>query len=248
MSDDWDFYMLRVDDKPASIMVDLGIRSDVPYKTHPFMGYLRTRMNNPRPDGLSSQEEFETLSKLEDAVEAVFTDRDTEHVYVGRNTSDGNRDFYFYTQNLDKLHSKMTHILEEFSNYEFEQGGRADENWEVYLGFLFPSPVDFQRIHNRRVCYNLEKHGDSLQQAREIDHRVYFKKKSNLKLFSEFLSQQKFEITGTGRTKPLVGDHFIDFKRIDYPNNIDEIVDEIFLKSVELDGDYDGWGCPVVTE
>jgi hypothetical protein len=30
MSDEWDFYFCQVEDHPASIFVDLGVRQDVP--------------------------------------------------------------------------------------------------------------------------------------------------------------------------------------------------------------------------
>jgi hypothetical protein len=64
MSNDWDFYSCRVDDKPASIFVDLGIRRDVPLSGRPYMAFVRLFMRAPRPDGLSSQEEFEDLRKF----------------------------------------------------------------------------------------------------------------------------------------------------------------------------------------
>jgi len=249
MSDDWDFYMLLVEDKPASIMVDLGIRSSVPVKTHPQMGYLRTYMNHPNPEnGLSTDQEFETLCKIGDAIEAVIKKSDGRHIYVGRNTCAGTRDFFFYSDNLEALHKDLTEVTEKFSNYEFENGGREDAYWGVYTDFLFPRPLDFQRIQNRRVCENLEKHGDDLPQAREIDHWVYFQSKSKLRTFLQFLKELKFEAKKTGREKPLIGKHFVNFSRVDIPAEINQVVDELYLKSEELQGDYDGWGCTVVTE
>lgn len=35
MSEEWDFYFCQVDDKPASIFVDLGIREQVPIAALP---------------------------------------------------------------------------------------------------------------------------------------------------------------------------------------------------------------------
>jgi hypothetical protein len=86
MSDDWDFFSLRVDDQAASIFVDLGIRNLAPIRTHPLMGYLRVAMRRPREDGLSSQEEFDDLIALEDRVTADIVKNGTA-IYVGRNTS-----------------------------------------------------------------------------------------------------------------------------------------------------------------
>jgi len=98
LSEEWEFYPLLVDDSPASIFFDLGIRSEAPLAGYSWLGYLRVRMRQPRPDGLSSSEEFDALAALEDDVcESVTASEVT--IYVGRNTSDGNRDFYFYTRN-----------------------------------------------------------------------------------------------------------------------------------------------------
>lgn len=249
MSNDWDFYMLLEENKPASIMVDLGIRDTAPIKTHPQMGYLRTYMNHPNPEnGLSTDQEFDTLCEIGDAVDAAIKKSAGRHIYVGRNTCSGTRDFFFYTNDLEALHEDLTAVIKEFSNYEFEKGGREDAAWDVYTDFLFPGPLDFQRIHNRRVCENLKKHGDNLEIAREIDHWVYFQSKSNFKKFLEFLKEKGFEVKQTGREKPLIGKHFVNFHRVDIPSLVDNVVVELYLKSEELGGEYDGWGCTVVNE
>ena len=58
MSDEWDHYLCRVDGEAASIFLDMGIGKSAPIPGFNETAYLRLWMNNPRPDGLSSQEEF----------------------------------------------------------------------------------------------------------------------------------------------------------------------------------------------
>jgi len=248
MSDDWDFYMLRVDDKPASIMVDLGIKNIAPISTHPNALYLRLFMNNPQENGLSSQAEFDRLCEVEDAIKDQLQSESLQHLYVGRNTNDGKRDFFFYTGQKDDLRQNLSKVTHKFEEYNFEMGGREDIEWDTYNNFLYPNPRQIQNIMNRRVCYQLEQEGDDLSKPREIDHRVYFKKKSNLQKYAQFIKNLNHKITHIGRERPFVGRHLIDFKRIDVPADVDAVVDDLFLKSVELDGVYDGWGCTVVTE
>src|SRR5690606_18463753 len=96
MSVDWDFYLCRVDGDPASIFVDLGLARDAPVNDRPHMAYVRVYMQSPRPDGLSSQEEFDALVRLENSLTSALS-ADNATIYVGRNTSGGCRDFYFYT-------------------------------------------------------------------------------------------------------------------------------------------------------
>jgi len=82
MSDKWDFYPLLVDDQPASIFVDLGIAAEAPIATHAHMAYVSVEMRHPRDDGLSSQEEFEDLCRLEDAIIPKICAGNA--IYVGR--------------------------------------------------------------------------------------------------------------------------------------------------------------------
>ena len=65
---DWDFYFSNVDDKFSSIAVDLGLRKIAPIEDQPNLVWVTINMNNPRPDGLSSNEESEILGDIEDAI------------------------------------------------------------------------------------------------------------------------------------------------------------------------------------
>lgn len=172
MSQDWDFYFLRVDDKPASIFVDLGLANEAPLERFPYMAYVQLQMNAPRADGLSSREEFDSLKTVEGLFERALS-KPGDTMYVGRNTSNGCRDFYFYTANADNWEHRVSRVMEECDSYQFTCGSRHDPEWETYFGFLYPSEIDRQRIENRRVCDALEREGDTLSQEREIDHWAY---------------------------------------------------------------------------
>jgi len=173
MRKDWDFYACRVDDKPGSIFADLAIAREAPLAGSPQMGYVLVEMNAPRPDGLSSQAEFDALAAIEDKLEAELC-RAPGTIYVGRSTAAGRRDFFFYTAAGDRWQDRVAAVMQSFPGYDFECGARADAEWQTYFGFLYPSPLDHHRISNRRVCVTLEKHGDPLSAEREIDHWAYF--------------------------------------------------------------------------
>jgi len=245
MSDKWDFYRLLVDYEPASIMVDLGIRENAPLKSHTFMGYLRTRMNNPQPNGLSSQAEFDKLCEIGDAVDREIEASDGQHLYVGRNTSSNNRDYYFYTADIENLSQSLDSIIQKFPDYRFEKGNSKDADWSTYLDYLYPSPVQLRQMMDRRVCEQLTANGDDLSIKRDIDHLVYFKDRSKLKTFRTYLEQGDFHDLKIGKTKPLFGDIYMHFKHFGAPKDIYDIVYHLFNKSEELGGVYDGWGCSV---
>ena len=68
MEQDWDFYLLRVDDQPASTYLDLALARIAPVADQPVITYVSVTMRAPRADGLSSNEEFDALIALEDAL------------------------------------------------------------------------------------------------------------------------------------------------------------------------------------
>ena len=245
MTNNWDFYALRVDGEPASIFVDLGIRSDAPLSSHPHMAYVRLYMNQPRPDGLSSQEEFDTLIEIEKAIEADLCG--DEVGYVGRNTSGGCRDFYFYASTASDWQRKVDGALSTFKIYKYETGTLEDTGWSTYLNFLLPSEVDCQRIENRRVCEALERHGDKLTVKREIDHWSYFPSPEAVDAYVADVATDGFQV----RSKPVGDESALHFGaqiwRMDTPSyaNIDNVTLPLFEAAARHGGQYDGWECPV---
>jgi hypothetical protein len=244
MSDDWDFYFLRVDDEPASIFVDLGVRDDAPVMSHPSMAYLRVQMLRPRHDGLSSQDEYEDLIALEDRV-ATHIVKDAATIYVGRNTSGGMRDFYFYVADPAEFESAVRVAMRRLPTYTYEVGSREDPDWRTYLEFLYPSDVDMHRIMNRRVCERLESHGDNITNARQIDHVAFVPSREAQSTFSRHVQAEGFTIGRAPRESTDDGQFTVEFSRVDPPAHIDDIVIALFEKIVELGGEYDGWGCSV---
>jgi uncharacterized protein (TIGR01619 family) len=244
MSDDWDFFSLRVDGEPASIFVDLGIRSEAPVRSHAMMGYLRVVMRRPREDGLSSQEEFDDLITLEDRVTARIV-QDGTAIFVGRNTSGGNRDFFFYAADPARFENAARTAMREFPDYRYETGVNEDRDWQTYFEFLLPSGVDMQRIMNRRVREQLEKHGDNASNARKIDHFAYFPNSKAQTAFAGYVQAEGFAIENAPAESNADGQFGVAFSRVDQPERIDEIVVPLFRKVTELGGEYDGWGCSV---
>lgn len=243
MSDDWDFYFCQVEGRPASIFLDLGIAAGAPARSHPHLGYVSVEMRRPRPDGLSSQEEFEALSAIDDALSAGVAGAGNAF-YVGRNTSDGNRDYFFFAADPAAFSADVERTMARFPAYRFAAGSQPDPDWSTYFDFLSPSDDDRQRIMNRRVQLQLAEHGDDQSKPRPIDHRLYFPDPAAAAAFTARLAGQGFEIA-----RPLAtheGDVAVDLKRSDRPGDMDEVVLALIAEARPSGGSYDGWGCTVV--
>ena len=92
---DFDFYMTMIEDRPASIVLDLAAGQNSPLDTHPILIVIRVPMKVPHPDGLRDGSELEALSKLEDDfTEKLATAVDA--IYVGRTVCDGDTTLYLY--------------------------------------------------------------------------------------------------------------------------------------------------------
>jgi hypothetical protein len=245
MTDNWDFYAPRVDGEPASIFVDLGIQTEAPVGSLPHMGYVRLFMNQPRPDGLSSSEEFDALVTIEKAMEADLCGASVG--YVGRNTSGGCRDFYFYLSTPATWQSQVAQSLSVFKDYKYETGTREDAEWSTYLNFLLPGPLDRQRIENRRVCDALERHGDKLVTQREIDHWSYFPSLAAADAYLAEVEAGGFQVRNRSVGNGTALCFCVQTWRADVPSydNIDNVTLPLFEAAARHGGEYDGWESPV---
>lgn len=242
MDQDWDFYMLRVDDQPASIFVDLALRKVAPLTDRPLMAHVSVAMRAPRPDGLSSQEEYDALGALETSLETLLTS-EIGAIYAGRCTTAGNRDFYFYIAGPDAFAAAVARALAGHPHYQYATGHRDDPTWSAYFNFLYPGARDLQRIHNRRVVSVLEHHGDDISVSRWIDHRAYLPDQGAVDALRAYLVEHHFTIAAEPEADTeSIG---LDFKRVDRPAAIDTIVLPLFDLITKIGGNYDGWGCEV---
>lgn len=240
MDNDWDFYALLVEDRPASIFVDLALAGHAPLASAATIASVSVAMRAPRADGLSSEDEFDDLVAVEQSLEANLTDG---AIYAGRCTTAGCRDFYFYVADIEAFTTSAASAMAGHPAYAYSTRHRPDPEWTVYREFLLPGPRDMQRIHNRRVVALLEEHGDRLTMPRWIDHRAYMPNDTSAEALQITLFEQGFSVEVYHRD--ATGAVTVDFKRVDAPEEIERVVMPVFDLVRSLGGDYDGWGCEV---
>ena len=239
---DWAFYFSNVDDKYSSISTDLGLVKIAPIQTQPYVVYISIKMNNPREDGLSSSDEAKILWKIEDEINANLDTQDVEFTSVGRLTSNGYRDFYFFASNTIIIEKIISETMVKFSDYKFDLGSKEDKEWKSYFDFLYPLPRQMQSIQNFRVVENIQKGGDDLSKEREVFHWIYFKESSKLDEFEKYTLDAGFKTLSKGNTQGEFN-YVIQISRIDKVgfNDIDEYTINLWEKAKEHEGEYDGW-------
>jgi uncharacterized protein (TIGR01619 family) len=245
--EDWDFYFSNVDDILGSFYVDLGLAKIAPLSDKPNLVWVSVNMNNPREDGLSSSEEFDTLSAIEDRLQEFVINKHNS-IYAGRLTTDGRRDFYFYMGDITLYDKTISDSMVAYPSYTFDFGIKEDKLWESYLGFMYPNPRQFQSLQNRRVIDNLEKNGDTLTKPRQVDHWIYFKTDNDRNAFLSKIENLNFNIISKDE-KTSFGDfpyklHISRMDNVDL-DSVDEYVLSLWQFAEECNGDYDGWETSV---
>jgi uncharacterized protein (TIGR01619 family) len=247
MTENWKNYFCNVNDKLASIALNLGLNEEAPIASKPWLLWVWVYLQHPRPDGLSDQSEFETIRSIEDELQKRLAST-CQAVEAGRITTDGHRESYFYGESTDGFEASIHAVMSNFSRYKFDLGTQHEPDWNQYRNVLYPSEESMQRIRNMDVLEVLEAHGDTLESVRDVHHWIYFKNSSDRKLFAEDVLQLGYTVVGQLEGLENEFPYSIQITRDQSvtPAKIDAAVLELFRLAKELDGEYDGWEAQVV--
>ncbi len=248
MAEDWDFYLTRIDEHPASTFVDLGQAESAPDVRRPWLFRVSVQMQVIRDDGLSDDEETETLYAIEDELFAHIGPG-LRARYVGRITARGRRDYFYYGQSAEGFSDAVTRAFVAFPQYAFACADQSDPDWEIYFDLLYPGGLDMQTIQNRRVVEKLSSSGDDLSQPREVDHWMYFPSEHSRDQFFAQVKDEGFRCETFAADEPDAefgfGMRLTRNDRVDL-DTIDPLAIDLFLRVETCGGEYDGWGCAVI--
>jgi hypothetical protein len=249
MSEDWDSYLCNVNDKLASIRVDLGIRSTVPDLTRSWLLWVWVYFKRPRPDGLSSHEEFDELSALEDTLQAALEEK-CGGVLSGCITTSGRREFYFYGSTSDSFEEAVNQSVALSHGYKFDCDKQEDLAWGQYLNVLYPSDEQRQLIENRRLMDLFRSKGDKLESARDVRHWAYFKSQTDRRVFRDAIEVLGYRIEFEKENPSGELRYGICMvKRQEMTSKaVDDAVTELFRASRSAHGEYNGWECQLVVD
>jgi len=163
--------------------VNLALRDIAPVEGYKYRLNFLIKMQNPTPEGMSSNEEYPILCDIEDAIGEKA--EATGAVSAGVVKSEGFLELWFYTQNAEALAKTCEEALQAFEGYQSGYNIAEDPEWEDYFGFLYPDEFSYQTMQNRKVLMQLEKNGDKMEVPREIDHFIYFKEAAQQQAFAK---------------------------------------------------------------
>lgn len=247
---DWDFYFTNIDDKPASVGLNLALHDSDYFVGKPYCFWIILPFQQSDSLGFPFEKENETLNKIEDELELLLQ-KSSQTIYAGRTTGAGERYFYYYTKTLDSIDVFIEELFKNYSTYKYKLGQRYDENGVVYSDFLYPSPLDLQLIYNHRIVEALAENGDNSAVPRHIDHWLNFERKKDLNAFIKSLEGTKYlveKITTdkSNNTHPLML-QVSEENKTDL-GTIDNSVIQLFEMAEKFNGIYSGWETFVEAE
>jgi len=245
---DFDLYLVDVDDRPATVVVDLAARAHAPVASHPLRLDVRVAMRTPRPDGLRDASELDALGDLESRL-AAGLGRAVDAIYVGRAVFGGHTLFHYYLPAAARERLvELVALTGPLGDYRPTCSVDDDPSWGVYRELLAPDPFTRAAMWNRRLLCWFREQGDRLEVARRIDHGAYFPDRARAERTAAALRGRGFTVDPL--VEPTQGAEWhVGFHREDdldggRPEHFCREILEIVLAE---QGRYDGWGAPRVS-
>ncbi len=248
MESDWDFYLCQLNGWPASILLDLAYGDSGPISEFDQCLIMRLTLQEAREDGFPTREESERLDELEDALETAWLENKSDTRHVGRVTTHGWRDFFFYCRDPQRVQQQICSVLQAFPDYPPQFAVEPDPEWQIYYGLLFPSDREWQMICNERLLRHLEESGDRPEIQRDVVHWVAFGSQENRDRFVQEVAQRGFQtrlLAESGTDMPYGVE--VSRRQSADRSSIHNVVFTLYDLTKEYDGQYDGWETSVET-
>lgn len=241
---DWDAYLMQVEGRPVSVVVDLGLRKAAPMADKSMATLIRTKLLRPQSNGLPGAGESANLDSLEERL-VERLERDRGYVYAGRYTHRGIRTFHFFTADTSGQASALHAAFAGFPEYAWLARSVVDSAWSNYLDALYPPPRELELIRDRRLVDRLQRQGDPLARPRPVEHYLRFPSKTSRMEFLRQPGMEAFTVAEMPEADSTRKDmpYLLHLRRADIPDMgfIDRVVMPLRDKASRMRGRYEGW-------
>lgn len=246
--ENWDVYMAQYEQKPGSIVLDMGLKQVAPIKSLPFVVITGVSFRSCDSIGMPTKREFTNLYKIADSVKNLI-DRLSTNKLVGSFTYLCQRLDYFYVSDTTGIQQQLLNLYKiKFASYIPYINIREEKDWKSYLSFLYPNDATLEFMQNQKVVTALLKGGDKLTIARPVDHWLYFKSEMDRNCFITYATQKKFKIAGKEKTTDIKMPYKLHLLRTDKVDvaSISKVTVELRKQAKKCNGEYDGWETIVI--
>ena len=127
----WDFFFCRVEGKPASVRVNLALRQIAPVEGYKYRLNFLIKMQNPTPEGMSSNEEYPVLCDIEDAISGKAEQMGA--ISAGAVKSGGILELIYYTNLSEGLPEACVDELAAFGGISIRAISRKIQSGRIIL-------------------------------------------------------------------------------------------------------------------
>lgn len=244
----WDAYVMQINHKPVSVVVDLDFGTSPEAKEKKNVIIVQLNLKRVQPDGMPVRNEIKTLDSIENRLVSGLASA-LNAQYTGRYTQVGKRDFYFYSNDTSNCIHHVATVLQHFPAYTWAVLVNRDEELSNYLNVLYPTQKEMERIQNRRMVDALHTKGDQLTTARKVDHFLFFKTVADRKKFAGVVQDSGFVVENAGKEIGVKDRpyslHISRTDKVDY-DSIDKVSLYLWELAMHYFGKYDGWETFVV--
>ena len=131
----WSMFQGEYDGKPLIARANVALK---PYAGHPKYSHqvsVTIPLKNPNEHGFPGSDEASQLNDVEDKICAEL-ERGNQCLFAAAITTDGTREFVFYTGDPQSVERKLTHLREIIESHTVQGKIKPDEDWDVYRQFV----------------------------------------------------------------------------------------------------------------
>ena len=236
-----DTYIMTVENKPVSVMVDLAFGSSAEAKAKPNAIIIRIKLLAVLQDGMPTDKETKVLNEVEDSL-VTKLQGSLQATYAGRYTAAGVRDFYFYSNDTSGYKDIIAESLKKYPAFRWLAKTEVDTQKDNYFNVLYPTSEEMELIKNRRMVDQLRSKGDIITAPRRIDHFIFFKTEADRKAFALAVQDSGFVVENAGREQGIKDRPYsLQNGQIKQIHNINKVT--LYFRKLALQhfAKYDGW-------
>lgn len=244
---EWDVYLAKINDAPASVMVNFWFKTVKPMKKFPHLLWVFIEMKSPGEHGMGAKEEAAATSPLEGELVAAVQEQARAH-FVGHIRGEGKWQLYFYSASDTNFDDAVKGVMAKHPDRSYKAGDVSDPRWETYINVLYPDAERLRWIRDGKVVEALEQAGDPLTKARRIDHWAYFKTEKMRDTYIATAKKAGFSVAKSPTKKAETSLLEVHVHRKDYADleRAHAVVMELVTLAEAAGGRYDGWETQVL--
>ncbi|MEN8241234.1 MAG: DUF695 domain-containing protein [Chloroflexota bacterium] len=131
IKEEWGLSQGTYQDKAIFIRANKGLKKIARHPQYPHQVGVAVPLNNPNEHGLPISAEGEQLNEIEDQLVDALEVKN-ESVFVGAISTNGMREFVFYTSDPEQVIEKINAVQEKTETHKIQLIIQEDKDWLTY--------------------------------------------------------------------------------------------------------------------